>query len=189
MYRAIIFDFFDVIRTDDYKSWLSRHGYRLEGPFLDAVKRQDRGDIDLPQFLQILSQLSGQSPKEIFTEMEEGTAIDYEVLALIEQLKPQYQIGLLSNAPSAFLRGLLHNHDLDKYFDHIAISSEMGHIKPDTEAFQYTLSAMNIQPEETVFIDDNPRNVAGAETVGIRGIVYTDIRQLRKELADAGITY
>jgi len=36
MIRAIIFDFFDVIRTNPYKSWLESDNITREGPYFDA---------------------------------------------------------------------------------------------------------------------------------------------------------
>ena len=58
--KAIIFDFFDVIRTDGYKSWLRTNNLRHEGPYYEASYRQDLGEITLDQFLGLLSELRGR---------------------------------------------------------------------------------------------------------------------------------
>lgn len=186
MIKAVIFDFFDVIRTDAYKSWLNLHGYKREGKFLEVNEKMDRGDILADEFLRTLGELSGQAPEEIFAEMEEGATVDQDVLALIESLRAHYKIGLLSNSPSAFLRGLLAEHDLEKYFDIIVISSEVGLIKPHPEMFQYILGIMEVQPDEAIFIDDNQSYVDGARAVGIKGVLYTNADSLRRDLAALG---
>lgn len=182
MFKAIIFDFFDVIRTDPYQAWLKQHGYKREGKFLEASQRQDRGEIGVDEFLETLSQLTGQSPKEIFDEMEADAKVDYDVVALVDRLHKSYRTALLSNAPSSFLRGLLRDHDLEKHFDEIVISSEVGLIKPSAEVFQHLLSKLNVRPEEAVFIDDAGGNVEAARRLGIKSILYTDVASLIAEL-------
>jgi HAD superfamily hydrolase (TIGR01509 family) len=182
MYKAIIFDFFDVIRTDAYKSWLKLHDYKLEGAFLEVVEKQDRSEINTDKFLATLSELTGQAAKEIFEEMEAGATIGFDVLALIDELRPNYKIGLLSNAPKGFLRNLLQENDLEKYFHHIVISSEVGMIKPEAEIFNHILEKMNIRPHEALFIDDSQKNIDGASKVGIDGILFTNIEDLKKKL-------
>lgn len=183
MYKTIIFDFFDVIRTDAYKSWLTLHDYKLEGEFLEAVQQMDRGEIIVDEFLAILSNLTGQTAAEILEEMEHGATIDYEILELIETLRKRYKVGLLSNAPSGFLRNLLQENDLEKCFDEIVISSEVGLIKPDPEMFHCILDRMSSKPEEIIFIDDSQKNIDGAVAVGIKGLLYTNATTLKSDLA------
>jgi len=188
MYKAIIFDFFDVIRTDAYKTWLNLHEYKLEGIFLDAAQKQDHGEISIDEFLQILGTVSGQSPTAIFEEMESNVAFDHDVLALVQQLRMNYKVGLLSNAPSPFLRDLLQEHDLEGYFDEIVISSEVSLAKPHPEIFHHALRKMNVRPEETIFIDDSQKNIDGAGAVGIHGILFTNADKLRKDLQERRVS-
>lgn len=187
MYKSIIFDFFDVIRTDAYKTWLNKHGFPLAGEFLRAVQLMDRGDIESDAFLEILREITGQPVGVILREMETGAKIDYAVLAIIEKLRERYSIGLLSNASSSFLRGLLKDHDLEKYFDEIVISSEVGLIKPSPEAFHHILSKLRVEPDEALFIDDNIHNVQGAQQVGIAAIHFTRADILERELIGLGV--
>jgi putative hydrolase of the HAD superfamily len=188
MIKTIIFDFFDVIRTDSYKGWLKRRGQLLEGEYLDVNKKMDRGEIDVRGFMEHLSRLTGQTIERIEEDMEAATKIDYDVLTLIEGLRRKgYPIGLLSNAPSEFIRDILTQHDLEKYFDTIVISSEVGLIKPEPEIFHHILEKMDAHPNETVFIDDNPHNVKAAEALGIEGIIFTSASALEKDFNHLGI--
>lgn len=182
MLKVIIFDFFDVIRTDAFKVWLKANGYTLDGEFLSAVQSVDRGDITTDEFLAILGHLTGKSAAVIFDGMEGDVSINTDILSLIERLKGTYKIGLLSNSPSAFLRGILKEHDLERYFDTIVISSEVGFIKPNPEIFHHILSKMNVMPAEALFIDDTNRNVEGAERVGITSLLYKDVPTLERDL-------
>lgn len=189
MYKAVIFDFFDVIRTDVYKAWLNKHGYKREGFFHEVADRLDHGTINVQQFLQELSDRTGQSTEEIFEEMEENAVVDQAVVELAMQLKKNYKIGLLSNAPSDFIRALMRDHDLEKHFDEIVISSEVGMAKPAPAIFELTLERMNVKPSEAIFIDDNKTNTDAAETIGIKGVVYTDVINLKSDLKELDIEY
>lgn len=51
-------------------------------------------------------------------------------------------------------------------------SAVCGHIKPDPDMFGYLCGRCGIEPEETVFIDDNPKNVEGAGKCGICGYLF-----------------
>jgi HAD superfamily hydrolase (TIGR01509 family) len=185
MIKAVIFDFFDVIRTDPYKAWLAAHGYELAGPFLEASQEQDRGHITAEQFLARLSQLSGEPVTR--AQMEAGTTLNRDVVAIIEALRGHYRLGLISNSPSALIRELLARHHLAPYFDEIVISSEVGHIKPEPEIFTIALDRLGLAAAEAVFIDDNPRHVQGAERAGLIGIHFTSAPQLRQDLAQHGL--
>ena len=68
--------------------------------------------------------------------------------------------------------------------DGIVVSGEERIIKPDARLYRILLDRYGLKAEECVFIDDNPANVAGAEAVGIPGIVFHDASQLRKTLDD-----
>ena len=60
MFKAIIFDFFDVIRTDAYKAWLSNNGYAREGQFAELSDQMDSGAITAEDFLESLAQICGK---------------------------------------------------------------------------------------------------------------------------------
>ena len=55
-------------------------------------------------------------------------------------------------------------------------------IKPDARLYRILLDRYGLKAEECVFIDDNPANTAGAEAVGIRGIVFKNAEELRAQL-------
>ena len=70
-----------------------------------------------------------------------------------------------------------------KYFDALVISGEIKVAKPDKEIYEYLLSTYNLVPEECIFIDDNPANIAMAESLGIHGYLFDfDVQKLREYL-------
>lgn len=54
-------------------------------------------------------------------------------------------------------------------------------MKPDPEIYEYLCDEYWLEPEESVFIDDRPVNIKGAETCGIHGIVFRSMSR-QKEL-------
>lgn len=60
-------------------------------------------------------------------------------------------------------------------------------IKPDPEIYQLLLSRYSLQPADCIFIDDNPTNVAAAQTIGIHAIPFTNCPDLRKQLAELNL--
>ena len=46
-------------------------------------------------------------------------------------------------------------------------------VKPDAAIYELLCERYGIDKSDAVFIDDSPKNVAGAEKAGIRAILYT----------------
>jgi len=66
-------------------------------------------------------------------------------------------------------------------FDGIVVSGYEGIIKPEAGIYQCLLERYGLLPKETLFIDDNIKNIAAAQALGIYGIVFTDISTCKQE--------
>lgn len=64
------------------------------------------------------------------------------------------------------------------------MSGRVPLIKPDPEIYKLLLSRYSLRPADCIFIDDNPANVAAAQTLGIHAITFTNCPDLRKQLAE-----
>lgn len=181
MIQAIIFDFFDVIRTDGFNRWLKKNGLKLEGLFVEAAEKNDRGEYQGKEFFVELARLSGQTPESVEQEMEHGNEFNRELLDYITTLRTSYRTAVLSNAPSAYIRNEIAMNDLDQYFDEIIVSSEVGYLKPQREIFELALSRLGVAAENTLFTDDNPRHVAGAQAAGLHTILFESTEQFRRD--------
>ena len=69
------------------------------------------------------------------------------------------------------------------WFDGIVVSGDEGVIKPDLRIFRILLDRYGVAADESVFIDDNPKNAQAASALGIHGIHFQSPAQLRGELA------
>lgn len=76
----------------------------------------------------------------------------------------------------------LERFDFLHWFDGIVVSGEEKTRKPFREFYHKLLEKHNINPSSSIFIDDNLRNVKGAEAVGIHGIHFVNAQQLKEDL-------
>lgn len=56
-------------------------------------------------------------------------------------------------------------------------------LKPDPRAYRMALEALQVRPERTLFVDDQLRNIRGAEAVGLP-TVYFDVRRPAETIAE-----
>ena len=72
-------------------------------------------------------------------------------------------------------------------FDGIVVSGEEHLLKPNAAIYHCLLERYNLQPEESIFIDDNTDNVAAAKAVGMESVRFADAATLVQQLAEYGI--
>ena len=68
------------------------------------------------------------------------------------------------------------------WFDGVVISGALRIAKPDPSIYRHLLERYALRPEDTVFIDDAPRNIDAAAALGMRAIRFTGAEALRAEL-------
>jgi len=73
--------------------------------------------------------------------------------------------------------------DVFSHFDAVYNSYEHGVTKRDPAFFRLALSGLGATPEATLFLDDAPRNIDLAASLGIGAILYRDEATLRADLA------
>ena len=180
MITTILFDFYGVFISDSYGLWLQNNNLKREGIFIELINRRDYNQISEPEFLSELSQLMERrvTSEEIHLQ---NLQPNNSLVELVQELKVNYKIGLLSNA-STRLRVKIHDMNLTGLFDEIFISSEISYTKPDPEAFLFAIKKMDAKPREVLFIDDNPINTTAASNLAITSIQFSSVEALKKEL-------
>lgn len=97
-------------------------------------------------------------------------------LQLLTRLMDKYRVFLLSNTNNIHLQhinnvmmpGVTGDTSLDPFFHKTYYSHIMQKRKPDAEIFEQVLQENNLEPGETLFLDDHPKNIEGAAAVGIQ---------------------
>jgi putative hydrolase of the HAD superfamily len=72
-------------------------------------------------------------------------------------------------------------------FDVLVWSYQLRVTKPDPAIYRYVLEKLGTGPEEALFIDDRKPNVDAAIQMGMKGIVFTNVDQLRADLITLGL--
>jgi putative hydrolase of the HAD superfamily len=156
-----------LFRHDDWRAF--NRGELAEAELISrTVERCDRTRDDLVRVLDIVRDSLVEKPDTV------------EILrALHGRGIPLF---CLSDMPMSVFNHVRRRHAFWKVFRGIVVSGDVGMMKPSREIFEHLLSRYRLNPEETVFVDDLPRNIEGARSVGLDAILFSDAQQCRREL-------
>lgn len=138
--------------------------------FYDAFRRETKLSTDDAVIIEAWNALIGEFPKE---------RMDF-----IKSLSLKYTIFLLSNTNiihyEAFIKKFFdeNNYDFNTLFSTAYYSHEMNLRKPYAEAFNYVLEKENLNPAETLFIDDTKMNTDAAEALGMQTVLLLPPRSI-----------
>ena len=95
---------------------------------------------------------------------------------------PKYKVVALTNWSHETFPKAIAKFSFLKWFEGILVSGEEKTRKPFPEIYELTLSKFNLKAGESLFIDDNLRNIEAARKFGIHSIHFQSPEQLNKEL-------
>jgi putative hydrolase of the HAD superfamily len=106
------------------------------------------------------------------------------VLALISDVKrTDHEFGILTNELELFHgRDWVLNIPFADKIDVIVDATHTHILKPDPGAYALALEALGLPADKVVFVDDQPRNVAGGSAMGIRSF-HLDITNPLESIA------
>ena len=104
-----------------------------------------------------------------------------EMFLLASALKEKgYTVGLLSNCEMRAMEFFQQQHY--NMFDVTVFSCAEGTWKPEKDIYQIALQRLDVEPQETVFIDDRKDFLEGAQKLGIYTILFNSSSQVKEEL-------
>ncbi len=198
--KNIIFDFGGVLMDwnpryffKDYFNDDEKMEYFLENIAQDAWNiEQDRGRA-LAEGTEIQVKKFPEWEKEIRAYYDNWTVmlksdIPQNVDVLRKLKNTDYQLFGLTNWSAETFPYALENYDFFQIFDgKIVVSGTEKLIKPDPKIWHVLLDRYNIRADESVFIDDNAKNIEIAKSLGFETIHVTPDTNLEQELAGLGI--
>jgi len=95
------------------------------------------------------------------------------MLALARRLKPKYALGIITDNKKDRIDCLRMSQGLDAVFNPIVVSAEVGSGKDSAAVFEHALHCLDMRPEESIFIDNNPENLIVPKALGM-GIIFHD---------------
>jgi putative hydrolase of the HAD superfamily len=96
--------------------------------------------------------------------------------------KAGVRTAILSNMGDVNLAYMREHFDWLSGFTHLTWSCELFTAKPDPAIYTHTLEKLGVAAHEAIFVDDIPANIAAARALGIDGIQFSTIEQLRRDL-------
>jgi HAD superfamily hydrolase (TIGR01509 family) len=189
MIKLILFDLGGVIYTSNRNESVKRFAalglknadsrlsaYTQTGIFGDL----EEGKITDIEFLEALEKDTG---KEISWNDCRHAWLGYAAdlpernIKLLETLcKQGYRLALASNTNEFMMSWTCSNefdgkgNSIKHYMDELYVSYKIGALKPSRRFFEFILDKENVKPEETLFIDDGPKNVEAAKSIGVNTI-------------------
>jgi putative hydrolase of the HAD superfamily len=152
----------------------------------------ERDEIGVDEYLRqtVFYQARSFTQAEFLEVMYTQSAVlDDSGIGILRQLSAseQYVLATVNNESRAMNEFRLAKFDLLDDFDAFFSSCYLGIRKPDRRIYQVALDVLQRDPEEVIFIDDRPENVAAAASLGIHGIRYEGSAKLADELTQMGI--
>lgn len=143
--------------------------------FFRHAKAAFNSHVDFPSFQKIWN--------DIFWE-------NRGIRPLLRRLSCRYPLYLISNTNRLHFDHVKRRFpQIFRHFKKTFPSHVVGRRKPDPRIYWKVLKAIRLRPEETVFIDDMPRFVEAARKVGMKGVRYRSISQLKRELRKVGVQF
>lgn len=177
--KLIALSTLDQASFDGYY-WRHRHTYDLgvlNGRTYWAKVAEDAGIRYSPEQVDAL----------IETDVVMWTSLNEEMLAWVVALQDAgFRTAILSNMGWEILSYMRQEFGWLSHFQHHTWSCELGIAKPDPAIYLHTCEKLGVAPAETIFLDDKTENITAANSVGLNGILFTTVTQLRIDLEAQG---
>jgi putative hydrolase of the HAD superfamily len=197
--RAVLFDFGGVITSSPFDAFTQlEEELGLPADFIRTVNatnpdenawaRLERSEVDLDTFASLWSgearALGHAVDGRAVLERLAGQ-IRPEVVAAIRSCRGSYKTGCLTNnfgsAGTVVSTEVAAVYEL---FDVVLESRALGVRKPDPRFYELACSALDVQPDECVFLDDLGVNLKPARALGMLTIKVSDPGVALRELAE-----
>jgi len=190
-FSSIIFDFGNVLLNLDLELSKMEMEDLLGSPY--DVYHQDmppifrdfeRGQISEYEFVEALRNISTRDfSLESFRNAWNAMLLDLPQsrLEMLERLKGEYKLYLFSNTNQTHLEAVSSRmgtsgfKEFTKCFAQCYFSFEIGHRKPDLEAFTLVLKDSQLIADETLFIDDGWMHIEGARAAGLNAVLHNPL--------------
>ena len=187
MIKAVIFDFGGVLCFHPDEPRWRRAAQAVGLPvseFMSAFWAHripyDAGVVEPTEYWHAVGRTAGvpiddqEIPELVRLEIELWNNYDTRILAWASQLRGAgYRTAILSNLPRPLGEELRASPGFLDPFDHLTFSYELRKVKPQPEIYLDAIRGVGVEPSEALFLDDRPDNVAGAQAVGMKALLYS----------------
>ena len=167
-------EFYDKVCTFDWNENQDA-GYPLKKATEDRIKL-------FPEYENLIQMYYGRWEEML------GGAIEDSVSILKKIVKnPNYKVIALTNWSAETFPIALKRYDFLHWFEGIVVSGTEKTRKPFKKIYYLTLERYNLKAANSLFIDDNKRNIIAAKEIGINTIKFNNPSQLENDLKLMGV--
>ena len=152
--------------------------------------RLEKGQIDMKTYFE---RVVAKAPQVLGREIDmeaygrfwrtTAPGVHWLVVHKMRELKDRgLRIGLLTNNVKEFGDNWRAMFPIDEIVEEVVDSSHVGMRKPDREIYELTCARMNVEPAETIFVDDNGDNIAAARAYGMEAVHFVGVLDAIAEL-------
>ncbi len=154
-----------------------------------------RGSMEITEFLHkvaiklgVEKNITNITKKWFYYYNNQEDALNTELLTLIDRLRKNYKIHILSNAlgirtDKKWMR------KVHSKFDTIFRSCDIKLLKPEKQAYLHVLQSITAQPEECLFIDDQKENIRSAKNLHMKTVLFENVQLLEREFNKLGVVH
>ena len=198
MIKNIVFDIGNVLLSYQPKKYLETkyQDEKITQRIMEELfsspywLRLDEGTMTQKEVLELLQAKYPKDQKifaQVFEDLDELLPRIESSFVFVKEMKSSgYHLYLLSNLHLKVWEHLSRQQDFQTLFDGYVISSQEKLMKPHQEIYQCLLERYHLNAEETLFLDDVQANIDGAKKVGINGIIFTHIDEVRQKASQLG---
>lgn len=181
--RGLLVDFGGVLTTNIWSSFRSfaeaeglepdalKETFRERGEGLGLLRSLEKGEISDDDFQARFGDLLGVDPGDLIERLFAGLGPEETVIAAVKAVRAAgIPTGLISNSWGT---GIYERAPLE-IFDATVISGDVGLHKPQPEIYELGAERIGVPAAGCVFVDDLRENIAGAEAVGMAGVLHRD---------------
>lgn len=199
MIKNIIFDIGNVLMPFAYRSFFENFGYdenTVERLCKATAQSPDWNELDrgVLSYEEILERFIRNDPqlediiRKVFVDLHGILGLYDYTEDWIRQLKEAgYGVYYLSNFFQKAEEDCEERMGFLELTDGGILSYKDKVTKPDKQIYELLLDRYGLKAEECVFLDDTKKNIDGAGTVGIKGILFKNRAQAVEELQKLGV--
>jgi len=191
MKKVILFDLDSTLT--DRKLSIIKYAYSFYKQFCDQLKKND---LNLVKKVLLKADGDGHRNKsEVFSEIQKN--LTWQIVPSLDELTEnwelhfpnatiarkgvmetikqfhvnEFKLGIITNGSSFGQRQKIKTLGLQKYFEYIIISEEVGYRKPQLEIFNIALKQAKAEANDVIYVGDHPvYDIDGSIQAGLKSI-------------------
>lgn len=176
--KTFLFDIGRVLLDFDFESslarlipqWISNPKERIQ-QVLEQKDALETGSIEPENYARWALEIfeSNATLEQFYLAWQQIFTVNKPMWRCVRQLASQnYSLMLISNINAIHYPWIFTAYPEFSYFEHKILSFEVGILKPEFAIYQYAINTYQLEPASTIYIDDQPQNIASAKELGFQ---------------------